>query len=88
VSDGEDALTAEIVRLASAYGRYGYRRISALLRRDSWAVNVKRVHRITTARASACGRADPTTSGPTGLQATRSGTSCRIARTTDNRSGC
>ena len=42
----EEALTAEIVRLASTYGRYGYRRITALLRRDGWAVNVKRVHRI------------------------------------------
>jgi transposase InsO family protein len=46
VPDDEDALTAEIVRLASAYGRYGYRRITALLRRDGWSVNVKRVHRI------------------------------------------
>jgi putative transposase len=28
------------------YGRYGYRRITALLRRDGWRVNVKRVYRI------------------------------------------
>jgi putative transposase len=28
----EDALTREIVTLASEYGRYGYRRITALLR--------------------------------------------------------
>jgi putative transposase len=28
----EDALTADIISLASAYGRYGYRRVTALLR--------------------------------------------------------
>jgi putative transposase len=42
----EDALTADIVALASQYGRYGYRRIAALLRNAGWAVNVKRVERI------------------------------------------
>ena len=42
----EDALTADITALASQYGRYGYRRITALLRDAGWAVNVKRVERI------------------------------------------
>lgn len=42
----EDALTAAIVRLASLYGRYGYRRITALLRAEGWHVNHKRVERI------------------------------------------
>ncbi len=42
----EDALTADIIALASQYGRYGYRRIAALLRDAGWAVNVKRVERI------------------------------------------
>jgi transposase InsO family protein len=46
VRDDEAALTAAIVALASAYGRYGYRRITALLRAQGWAVNVKRVWRI------------------------------------------
>lgn len=32
--------------LASEYGRYGYRRITALLRARGWTVNVKRVERI------------------------------------------
>jgi len=32
--------------LASKYGRYGYRRITALLRRNGWQVNHKRVERI------------------------------------------
>jgi hypothetical protein len=40
------ALRAEIVRLASRYGRYGYRRITALLRNDRWDANHKRVERI------------------------------------------
>ena len=42
----EDALIADIIALASQYGRYGYRRITALLREAGWAVNVKRVERI------------------------------------------
>ena len=41
--DDEAALTADIVELAKAYGRYGYRRITALLRHAGWAVNAKRV---------------------------------------------
>lgn len=46
VTDDEKALTARIVTLASKYGRYGYRRITALLRREGWLVNHKRVQRI------------------------------------------
>jgi len=42
----EDALTADIIALASEYGRYGYRRITALLRHKGWHVNHKRVMRI------------------------------------------
>jgi transposase InsO family protein len=41
----EAALTADIVALATQYGRYGYRRIAAMLRAAGWAVNVKRVER-------------------------------------------
>ena len=39
----EAALTADIVELATQYGRYGYRRIAALLHTVGWTVNVKRV---------------------------------------------
>ena len=46
VADNEAALTANIVSLASEYRRYGYRRITALLRADGWRVNHKRVERI------------------------------------------
>jgi len=42
----EEALTTDIIRLASRYGRYGYRRITAMLRSEGWAVNAKRVERI------------------------------------------
>jgi putative transposase len=44
--DDEAALTADIIELAKAYGRYGYRRITALLRDGGWVVNAKRVQRI------------------------------------------
>jgi transposase InsO family protein len=42
----EEALTSDIIALAAQYGRYGYRRITPLLREAGWAVNVKRVERI------------------------------------------
>ncbi len=44
--DDEDALTRAIVDLATEYGRYGYRRITALLKAQSWPFNAKRVQRI------------------------------------------
>ncbi|GAB6845264.1 hypothetical protein JCM2811A_42660 [Methylorubrum rhodinum] len=40
------ALTADLVALAEKYGRYGYRKISALLKAAGWLVNDKRVERI------------------------------------------
>jgi putative transposase len=46
VPGDEAALSAAIVKLASAYGRYGYRRITALLRAGGWRVNTKRAQRI------------------------------------------
>jgi len=42
----EAALSEAVVRLASKYGRYGYRRITALLRAEGWQVNAKRVERL------------------------------------------
>ncbi len=42
----EAALTTDIIALALQYGRYGYRRIAALLSEAGWAVNIKRVERI------------------------------------------
>jgi transposase InsO family protein len=46
MADDEERLTADIVALARQYGRYGYRRITALLRQAGWPVNAKRVERI------------------------------------------
>lgn len=42
----EDEITAQIVKLASAYGRYGYRMITAMLRGRGYRINHKRVYRI------------------------------------------
>jgi transposase InsO family protein len=42
----EERLTRRIVELAGEYGRYGYRRITAMLQADGWVVNHKRVERI------------------------------------------
>jgi transposase InsO family protein len=39
-------LVKRIIELASEYGRYGYRRITALLRQEGFYVNHKRVERI------------------------------------------
>lgn len=44
---GDDArLRFDIIRLSSRYGRYGYRRITAMLHAEGWVVNHKRVERI------------------------------------------
>jgi len=45
-ADDEAALTAAIIDWARQYGRYGYRRVTALLRAEGWRVNHKRVERI------------------------------------------
>jgi len=44
--DDEEQLRERIVYLASRFGRYGYRRVTALLRAEGWLVNHKRVARV------------------------------------------
>jgi transposase InsO family protein len=44
--EDEEQLTADIIELARQYGRYGYRKVAALLRDAGWLVNDKRVERI------------------------------------------
>lgn len=44
--DDEHTLKETIIRLVSRYGRYGYRRITAMLKAEGWKVNHKRVERI------------------------------------------
>ena len=46
LADDELRLVGRITELAQAYGRYGYRRITALLQAEGWRVNHKRVERI------------------------------------------
>jgi transposase InsO family protein len=46
IQDDEEILSARIVALARQYGRYGYRRITAMLSMEGWRVNHKRVERI------------------------------------------
>ena len=45
-SDETERLVKHILALATRHPRYGYRRITALLRREGWHINKKRVHRI------------------------------------------
>jgi putative transposase len=56
LSDEETALVTNVVSLATEYGRYGYRRITALLRADGWPVNPSR-------RAAHCAKALPASNG-------------------------
>ncbi len=46
VPDDEPRLVARMTELACQYGRYGYRRITALLGSEGWHVNAKRVERL------------------------------------------
>jgi transposase InsO family protein len=46
VPTDEPALIARLVALAQRFARYGYRRITALLRAEGWRVNHKRVERL------------------------------------------
>jgi putative transposase len=46
VADEEVRLTERVIALATQYGRYGYRRITAMLKQEGWQVNHKRVERI------------------------------------------
>ncbi len=42
----EERLVTQMIELATRYGRYGYRRITGLLRWDGWRVNHKRIERL------------------------------------------
>jgi len=46
MAEDERRLVARVTELARKYGRYGYRRITALLWQEGWRVNHKRVERI------------------------------------------
>ena len=42
----EERLVADMIALARQYGRYGYKRVTALLRDSGWHVNHKRIERL------------------------------------------
>ena len=46
ISDSDTKLRQRVIELASQYGRYGYRRITALLNNEGWKINHKKVERI------------------------------------------
>jgi transposase InsO family protein len=53
IPDDEEILRTRIIALASQYGRYGYRRVTAMLSLEGWRVNHKRVERTLAPAASA-----------------------------------
>ena len=62
--DDEERLTADVIELARRYGRYGHRKVTALLRDAGWLVNDKRVERIWRREGgSRCRRASPGAGG-------------------------
>ena len=46
MSADDAKLTERITKVATQFGRYGYRRVARILRQEGWDVNVKRVYRI------------------------------------------
>ena len=42
----DDALRLAMIRLAKQYGRYGYRKVTALLRIEGWKINHKKIERL------------------------------------------
>ena len=44
--DNEEELRLAMIKLAKRYGRYGYRKIAALLRMEGYTVNHKKVERL------------------------------------------
>jgi transposase InsO family protein len=46
VPEDEPRLVRRIIDLATRYGRYGYRRITMMLREEGWKVKHKRIERL------------------------------------------
>ena len=45
-NDEEEIVIQRMTELAMQYGRYGYRRITALMREEGWKINHKRIERL------------------------------------------
>jgi putative transposase len=53
--DPQEALRRRVRELAAVRVRFGYRRLTVLLRREGWRVNAKRIYRLyTVGRAEKC----------------------------------
>ena len=46
ISSDEPRLVRRMVQLASGYGKYGYRKVTALLQKEGWRVNHNRIERL------------------------------------------
>ena len=46
VKNDDERLRLAMIRLAKQYGRYGYRKITQLLRMEGWVVNHKKIERL------------------------------------------
>ena len=67
IPDDEVRLVARMVELATQYGRYGYRRVTAILHGEGWKVNPKRVERLVETRRAESPRPDSRNEGDCGL---------------------
>jgi HTH-like domain len=70
--DPQTELRLRLRDLASTRIRYGYRRLTVLLRREGWWVNTKRVYRLYREEAGARDQEEGQESGPGADQACRS----------------
>jgi putative transposase len=52
-SASQDALRQRLRELAAVRGRFGYRRLTVLLKREGWRVNAKRPYRLYRSTTSA-----------------------------------
>jgi len=52
--DPQHALRVRLRELAAGRARFGYRRLTVMLRREGWAVNAKRIYRLYTAAPQPC----------------------------------
>jgi putative transposase len=71
--DPQDALRVRLRELAGSRVRYGYRRLTVMLKREGWEVNAKRIYRLYTEE----GLIVRTRSG---ARRERSGSECRKGR--------
>jgi putative transposase len=46
ITPEDEQIRKRIIEVAAQFGRYGYRRVAAILRQEGWDVNVKKVYRI------------------------------------------